>query len=329
MRTTCLGHAMGMLAAALFLLTGPAFAADGPGHMALPPTAKMEKSDAALPPASEPPATGTATTPTAPRQEEIQKLLTFPKYDEKAWAEIVEKGRALLVDVKDNTFGYDEAAFYWLVGHVNRTAPDLFTPGPEDKEVPFKILLAQPETTRGEVVTIKGAYLNVYPFHVTVSGLRKDVPMLYECIIGELPLTNDSTLATVITTEDPMEYLSRNDEVVVKGYFYKLRTYQRESDNSQRPSPMIVTRRLEPVDPNANRGMFSSVMADPWMIPAFGVMLLLVGGFIFLKMVTKPKPKHERDKAPTTVHKFHLRRTNFPPPPAGGGPGGSVDGPKP
>jgi|WetSurMetagenome_2_1015567.scaffolds.fasta_scaffold76529_1 hypothetical protein len=327
MRTLCLGHAMGMLAAVLVLLAGRAFAAEGPGHMAPPETGSVS-----APPAVEyPPATGSAATPTALKPGEIQKLLTFPKYDEEAWAKLVEKGRTLLADVKDDTFGYDEAAFYWLVGHVNKTAPDLLTPGEKDTDTAYNVLLAHPESTRGEVVTIRGAYLRVYPFHVLVSGLQKDVPMLYECTIGEMPLTNDSLLATVVTTVDPMTYLEVGNEVRVKGYFYKNRLYERASDNTRRPSPMIVAQRLDPVDPNASRSMVSSIMGDPWMMPVIGVLMLMVGAFIYLKVVTKPKPKmkYERVQTSTDVHKFHLRRPNLPPSPPPAGTGSPDSGPKP
>jgi hypothetical protein len=329
MRTPCLGHAMGMLAAVLVMLAAPAFASEGPGHLAPPATVKMETGSVSSRPAAEPPATDSAATPTATKPGEIPKLLTFPKYDEEAWAKIVEKGRTLLGDVKDDTFGYDESAFYWLVGHVKKTAPDLLKPGEKDDNTAFKILLSQPESTRGEVVTLHGVYLKVYPFHVKVMGLQKDVPMLYECTLGEMPLTNDSLLATVITTEDPMTYLEVGDEVQVKGYFYKNRLYERASDNSRRPSPMIITQRLEPVEVVTNRGVWSAAVADPCVMYAAGALIFLFGGFIFLKMITRQKSKYESVKTSNRVHRFRLRHPDFPPSPPPGGAGSPGDSPKP
>jgi hypothetical protein len=314
------------LAVALALVAASAVAADTPARGPAPSVKMDTVSPPPDPRAKEPAATETAPAKKVLRPEDIKELPTFSKYDNESWEQLLQKGRALLSDVKDNTFEYDESAFYWLVAQVSKFPADQMKPGAD--ATAYKILLAQPETHRGEIVTVSGVYLKVTPFHVPITALRKDVPMLYECTIGELPLTNDSILATVITTEDPMEYLQKDDEVRVKGYFYKIRTYQR-ADGSARPSPMLIAQRLEPMQAAVNQSVWAGVIADPWIMYAAGGLLFLFGGFLFLKMMTRPKSKYEPITDKNRVHRFRLRHPDFVPPPAGGGPRSPGDSPKP
>lgn len=263
--------------------------------------------------------------------EEIRQLPVFTRLDDATLQEILEKGKALLGDVKDNTFDYDEEAFYWLLHLVSRLKPDLLTPDAEP--LPYSALLAMPSLYRGEPVTIRGAYLTVEKHRVPALALQKDVPFIYPCTVKEHPADQNRPLATVIVTEDPTTYLRSGDDVYVKGYFYKIRRYQ--GTRGEGFAPMIIAQRLVPADQTsateapATGDRPTGAFSDPTFMIALGIVAVLLGAFITLRVLIR-KAKHDgTDKRSTKVHRFRLRRPDRPAPPAGGGPGGAGGGPKP
>ena len=263
--------------------------------------------------------------------EEIRQLPVFTRLDDATLQEILEKGKALLGDVKDNAFGYDEEAFYWLLHLVSRLKPDLLTPDAEP--LPYSALLATPSLYRGEPVTIRGAYLTVEKHRVPALALQKDVPFIYPCTVKEHPADENRPLATVIVTEDPTTYLRSGDDVLVKGYFYKIRRYQ--GTRGEGFAPMIIAQRLVPADQTsaaeapAAGDRHTGAFSDPTFMIALGIIAVLMGAFITLRVLIR-KPKHDgTDKHKPQVHKFRLRRPDRPAPAAGSGPGGAGGGPKP
>ena len=304
--------------------------------------AYAEENSSAAPPAPAAPAPQDENKPTeakplkAPARrtltpEEIRQLPVFTRLDDATLQEILEKGKALLGDVKDNAFGYDEEAFYWLLHLVSRLKPDLLKPDAEP--LPYSALLATPSLYRGEPVTIRGAYLTVEKHRVPALALQKDVPFIYPCTVKEHPADENRPLATVIVTEDPTTYLRSGDDVYVKGYFYKIRRYQ--GTRGEGFAPMIIAQRLVPADqtsaaeapPTGDR--HTGAFSDPTFMIALGIIAVLMGAFITLRVLIR-KPKHDgTDKRSTRVHKFRLRRPDRPTPAAGSGPGGAGGGPKP
>jgi hypothetical protein len=263
-------------------------------------------------------------------EEEVRKLPVFTRLDDASFQKILAKGKTLLADVKDNTFDYDEEAFYWLLHLVSRLQPDLLKPDAEP--LPYSALLATPSLYRGEPVTIRGSYLSVEKHHVPALALRKDVPYMYPCTIKE---HEKPLLATVIVLEDPMKYLRVEDDVFVKGYFYKVRRYRSIGGNED-VAPMIIAQRLVPADqvgaaevPAAGDRPRGGVFSDPSLMIGLGVVAVLIGAFITLRVLIR-KPKYDgKDPRKPQVHKFRLRRPDRIEPPAGGGPGGAGGGPKP
>jgi hypothetical protein len=250
---------------------------------------------------------------------EKPELPVFRRY-EIPW----EKGDALLTDVRDETFGYDEAAFYWLVAQVNKLPPDLLKP---DKEfTAYRTLLALPSSYRGQPVTIRGAYMSVAPFRVPVLALQKDVPYLYECSIREYPLDEERPIATVVVIEDPMTYIKALDNVEVKGYFYKVRKYQGTKGIGL--APMLIARRIE-LEETPPSPLVPAVSASRSEKMLLGLMIggvtLLAVAFFAIRQRSKGKP-HAESIHP--VHRFRLRREHRPAAPGDSGSGGESGGPK-
>ncbi len=235
-----------------------------------------------------------------------------------------EKGEALLSDVKDRTFDYDESALWWLIGVVAKLPEDAFKP--DDMVTGYPQLLATPSAHRGKPVTIRGAYLMVTPFTTPVLALRKDIPTLYECNLRELPLTEQRPVATVIVLEDPMNYLEVYDTVRVKGYFYKVRRYK--GTKGEGFAPMLVARRLEleergPADLQPGAGM-----SKDKILLAFMISLVVLLGLAFLWLRHRNKGKiHAAGARP--IHRFRLRRPDRVEPPADAGDGGKGGEPEP
>ena len=254
------------------------------------PAVSPAKTEAPAPPAA--PAKGEAPAPAAAKPGETpakkpeppKKFLTpedykapplFSQYDDATWEALLKKGKTLLGDVKDNTFGYDEAAFYWLVAHVFKMSDDLLKP--DEETLAYKTLLAVPSNFRGQPVTLRGQYMYVAPFEVTIEALKKDVPKLYECTVRELPMDQVRPMCTVITIENPLTYLKPGDDVLVKGYFYKVRAF--EGTKGPGYAPMIIAKRLVPVNPGegtASSGSTGATGSSMWSDPYFLVMIMVI-----------------------------------------------------
>ena len=287
-----------------------------------PALAATEESPPPAPPSAEeakPPETTTGEKkPAAEKGREPRVLHRF----DIAW----EKGDALLSDVKDNTFGYDEEAFFWVLYKVTKTPPEILKP--DEEMMRYSTLLAMPSSHRGHLVTLRGVYLSAAPIRMPVLALQRAIPMFYECNVREEPANQVRPLATVIVIDDPMQYLQAEDSVRVTGYFYKIRQY--EGNKGIGFAPMIIAQRLEPetgpvapVSGGASALPYSDQMRLGVM---FAVLAALVIGFFFVRQYIRPK-SHATSKP--QVHKFRLRRPDRVEPPGGGGPGGEGGGQKP
>ena len=254
------------------------------------------------------------------RLEDLKDLPLLKRYDLP-----LEKGEQLLGDVEDNTFDYDESAFWWMVHLVAGMPDEAFKPG--GVTAGFSQLLAMPSSYRGKPVTIRGAYLTCAPFETPVLAIRKDVPTLYECNIRELPLEEERPVATVIVLEDPMEYLHVSDTVKVRGYFYKVRRYQGSKGEGQ--APMLVTRRLVPEGPTVSRQRSSTVdmgSSNVLLVLMIAAILALGVAYVFLRYKTKATPHAALQH---TSHRFQLQRPDRDEPAGDGGPGSEDGRPQP
>jgi hypothetical protein len=267
-------------------------------------------------------------------EEEVRQLPVFTRLDDASFQEILAKGKTLLADVKDNSFDYDEEAFYWLLHLVSRLQPDLLKPDAEP--LPYSALLAMPSTYRGMPVTLSGVYFSYEKHQVPALALQKDVPYMYPCVIKEAPADQPRPIATVIVLEDPSLYLRTGDDVVVKGYFYKIRRYQ--GTKGEGFAPILVAKRLVPAGEAASGQAPASrspeqglggTFSDPTLVVMIAVVVLLMVGFFVVRMRLRKPGQHGTDPRKPQIHRFRLRRPDRIEPPAGGGPGGAGGGPKP
>jgi hypothetical protein len=303
------------------------------GEPAAPASAPSEKAESPAPAADKPGETAPKK-PEPPKKfltpEDYKELPTFSQFDDASWEALLAKGKTLLEDVKDNTFGYDEKAFYWLVAHVNKMPDDLLKP--DEETLAYKTLLAVPSMYRGQPVTLRGQYMYVAPFEVTIGALKRDVPKLYECTVRELPMDQVRPMCTVITIENPLTYLKPGDDVLVKGYFYKIREF--EGTKGPGHAPLLIAKRLTPETAAEGTETVhtgtpgSGLFSDPYLILMIMVIAIMMIGFFYIKQRNKPK-SHARDRRTAVVHKFRLRRPDLAQPPDSNRPGGEGGGPQP
>ena len=256
-------------------------------------------------------------------EEEIRELPILNRYDLP-----LEKGREMLADVKDNTFDYDEPAFYWMAFLLSRLPRDKMVPGPDDEDMPYEQLMATPSSFRGVPVTIRGIYMTVTPWRVPVVALAKDIPRLFTCTIREEPMDKEMPVATVVVLDDPMAYLKAFDEVRVKGYFYKVRRYK--GTKGEGFAPMIIAQRIEPATPVPGKGPmpFAAAFRDPAVVVMIGLIILLAVGFFVLRHRTRAR-SHATGESPYLRHRIRLQRGDRTGPPEPGGPGSRQGGAQP
>ena len=235
----------------------------------------------------------------------------------------LEHAERILADVRDETFGYDESAFYWLASVVSRLPADLM--GADEETTPYEQLLATPSAFRGKPVTVAGVYVTVSPWNVPVEALAKDVPRLYTVSLKEPPGDPANLIATVVVVDDPRTELLPGDAVKVKGYFYKVRKYE-DFEGVVRLAPMLVAQRLEP-DTGDTGSLGGSPSASFFgALGSFGpagafmlvTLAVLVIAFVYIRRMGR---RASDAKRPVLPHRIRLRRPDRTGAPFGGGPG--------
>jgi hypothetical protein len=303
----------------LAIASAPTARAEAPAE-----TPPAERAEAPAPPEEKP--AGEEATPKKLTPEEIRELPILKRFEIPADVPI-EKIDTILGDVKDETFGYDEPAFYTLVSVVSKLPADLMKP--DEETVPYSQLLSTPSSFRGKPVTLRGVYMTVAPWRVPVVAIAKDIPHLFTCTIRERPMEQERPVATVVVLEDPMPDFKAFDAVRVKGYFYKVRKY--EGSKGVGYAPMLVAQRLEP-DVGVARPFGGLVPGGPmfslgsYYAPlAFmsGGLIVLFIVFFYLKRMGRSTTDANRRRLP---HRIRLRRPDQPGPLEDRGPGGEGGG---
>jgi len=317
----------GIVAAAISIgiVLGWAVASAPTARAEAPAATQPEEETAAPAPPEEIPA-GEEAKPKELTPEEIRELPILKRFEVPLDVPL-EKADAILGDVKDDTFGYDESAFYWLVSVVSKLPADLMKP--DEETVPYSQLLSTPSSFRGKPVTLRGVYMTVAPWRVPVVAIAKDIPRLFTCTIREKPMEQERPVATVVVLEDPMPDFKAFDEVRVKGYFYKVRKY--EGSKGAGYAPMLVAQRLEPdvggaspfEGPAPGSPMSSLGLYTPLAAFMGGGLILLFIVFFYLKRMGRSATDANRRRLP---HQIRLRRPDQPGPLEDRGPGGEGGG---
>ena len=314
----------GIVAAAISIVLGWAVA-PAPSARAEAPTESQpaERAEAPEPPEEKP--AGEEARPKELTPAEIRELPILKRFDIPADVPI-EKIDTILGDVKDETFGYDEPAFYTLISVVSKLPADLMKP--DEETVPYSQLLSTPSSFRGKPVTLRGVYMTVAPWRVPVVAIAKDIPRLFTCTIREPPMEQERPVATVVVLEDPMPDFKAFDAVRVKGYFYKVRKY--EGSKGVGYAPMLIAQRFEPdvggarpfEGPSPGSLMFSLGSYASLAFMGGGLIVLFIV-FFYLKRMGRSATDANRKRLP---HRIRLRRPDQPGPLEDRGPGGEGGG---
>lgn len=195
-------------------------------------------------------------------------------------------GRALLSDMHDGTFSFDEPAFYWFARKVKFADPaSVFEIGPDPAVVPWKFLLERPSDYRGQLVVVEGSLGRKYAW--TSQDQGRELGEVYQ---AELFDPRSRGFCTVVSIE-PLEDLPIQAWVRCKGYFLKVRQYQ-AANGSAGYAPLVVARRLAAVQQPASITESVGWSKTRWGVPAWGITLLavLVAGWWVLRRRARSMP---------------------------------------
>jgi hypothetical protein len=191
----------------------------------------------------------------------------------------LSKGETLLDDVRDHTFGVDEAAFFWLVEAVNALPASRFVPEPPEKHVTIGKLCEFPRTYRGQPVTLSLMAGQVEPFGPSLAhapGIKK----LWVVEAYQTPFVGEAPVCEIILTENPGQ-VAPQTPFLVRGYFYKVRSYDKLHDDGDiwiHQSPLIIAKTIEIIPPATEiNGSLNDIMSgNSNMVIGGGIALVFV-----------------------------------------------------
>ncbi|MBN2582092.1 MAG: hypothetical protein JXL80_03420 [Planctomycetes bacterium] len=165
----------------------------------------------------------------------------------------LSKAEAILSDVKDGEYGVIEAGSLWLLKQASEMEIARFDPDPPDQEVSFRKLMEAPMLYRGKAVTVSGRVGSVGEFPVEMEQLPS-VKKLWKIEIYKPTRGQHAWVCTLMVSEDPGPLKPKQTDVRMKGYFYKLRSYEFEEPNDPEQTvwiqqcPIVVGRYVQVVD---------------------------------------------------------------------------------
>ncbi len=175
----------------------------------------------------------------------------------------LSRGEALLEDVRDNTFGVDEAAFYWLAEAVNKLPAARFAPEPPEKHVTIAKLAKFPRTYRGQPVTLSLMVGRVEKFGLPLThavGIKE----LWVIEAYQTPFVGEAPVCELVLTEDPGQ-VAPQTPVLFRGYFYKVRAFDKlheDGDIWHHQSPLLIGKTIEVIPPATEiNGSFQDIMS--------------------------------------------------------------------
>lgn len=207
------------------------------------------------------------------------------------------EGMALLESVKDDTFAFDDDAFYWFCRRL-RDDPNALGGSICDSEsvTPWRFLMERPSDYRGRKVCIEGTLMLEQPAY-EVAG-RPGVGRLRQLELG----THDSNAVATLILLDPSAVVSKRSLIRATAVFIKVRAF-RTASGGVSSGPLLIANTVEVVEPGRNRsGSADGLDARrilPWMA---GITLLLFGVMVAIRRnVGAKRPSADFDDGPLPV----------------------------
>lgn len=204
-----------------------------------------------------------------------------------------QKAEAHLSDVKDGTYGIIESGSLWLLKLARDLPKELFAPDPQDEEVSYRNLMEGPVLYRGKPVTVSGTVGRVSDFKpVEMEGLA-GVETMWVIEIFQPSKGQQSWVCTLLISEDPGDLKIGHSEVRMKGYFYKVRSYEVEDQAEDiwiHQCPVVVGRYVEVVTKPAEATPAESLPGsrETMLIAAtvVGLLVLMIIVLLFIRRFT-------------------------------------------
>jgi hypothetical protein len=197
------------------------------------------------------------------------------------------KGWKLLDDVQDGTYSLNEPALFFVLQQCQKLPREDFAPDPSGKETSVMQLLKTPDAYRGQPVTLSG-YVGIIPppWKIPVAKIV-GIETAYELEMYETKGGSISPVATVILIDNPdlPKKLPRGTPVTVKGYFYKIRAYEKADkvgDVYKYECPVVIGKYVVPhfLPPG---GVASGSSLGAGVVAFAGVVVFIFVFFLFLR----------------------------------------------
>ncbi|NIA21926.1 MAG: hypothetical protein GWP05_08200, partial [Anaerolineaceae bacterium] len=202
------------------------------------------------------------------------------------------KAEAYLSDVKDGTYGIIESGSLWLLKQARDLPRELFAPDPKDKEVSYRNLLEGPVLYRGKPVTVSGTVGRVSEFPVDIEELPS-VETMWVVEIFQPSKGQQAWVCTLLVSEDPGDLKIGQSEVRMKGYFYKLRSYEVEDEKEDvwiHQCPVVVGRYVEVVTKQTGATPAGSLLGSRETVliiaTVVGLLVLMLIVLLFIRRFT-------------------------------------------
>jgi len=209
-----------------------------------------------------------------------------------------KRAEAHLSDVKDGTYGIIESGSLWLLKQARDLPKELFAPDPKDQEVSYRKLMEGPVLYRGKPVTVSGTVGRVSDFPVDMEGLPS-VDTMWVIEIFKPVKGQQSWVCTLLVSEDPGDLKLAHSEVRMKGYFYKVRSYEvedKEEDVWIHKCPVVVGRYVEvvkkPAEPTPS-GSPGSSGTTLLVATAVGLVVLMLIVLVFVRRLVSRRDQYD------------------------------------
>lgn len=206
-----------------------------------------------------------------------------------------QAGVALLADIEDGEFSFDDEGFYWFCGFL-REHPDALarTDCQGEDVVPWQYLMERPSDYRGRAVCIEGRFLREQPPYDVDT--RPGVGRLRQVDMG---VAGSNAIATLVLVDPPPKTPKRS-LIRAHGFFIKVRSFRTEG-GGEGAGPLFVARSFEILESAGGFAGTTSRWGSRDILTAMAattVVLFFVVVFVRKRLATSATPMNSESDRP-------------------------------
>lgn len=195
-----------------------------------------------------------------------------------------DAGPSLLAAVRDDSFNFDEPAFYWLLRRAHREAGERAA---NEQPTPWRFLLERPSEYRGRRVVVEGFVLSSLEYEILREGRS-----LGKVIQTELSESGTRGLCTIVTTGN-RQPLPIGARIRGAAWFLKARRFTTTTGQTA-SAPLLVGNQIEVIAPAGALSEQGAVRraasrSRDWLV--VGIVALAAVWFVMRRTVARPRDR--------------------------------------